>query len=86
MAQVTLETILSELVRLNAKVDTGLAEIRTEMKTEFASVRAEMKAGFTSVDHQLAEIRKDVKAIREQTATNTEAIAELKTGPRMPSA
>jgi predicted nucleic acid-binding Zn-ribbon protein len=44
-----------------------------------------MRAGFKSIDGQLVKLQQDVRAIRDQTATNSEAIAEINARP-VPSA
>jgi NCAIR mutase (PurE)-related protein len=60
MSQVTLEAILSELQKNNSRFDK-------------LDNRHEMRTGFKDVDRKLNKLQQDVGAIREQTATNSEA-------------
>jgi hypothetical protein len=59
-------------------LDTQVTGLRTEVKADLAGLDTKMTQGFARIDREFFEVRKDLKAIREQTALNCEKIAVLK--------
>ena len=59
----------------------AITGLKTEMQAGFAAVGRRIEGvdrRFDGIDRQLVEIKSDVQAIRKQTATNVEDIANLK--------
>ncbi len=44
------------IIKLNARMDTGFAEIRGEMKAGFAEIRGEMKAEIRQVENSMTRL------------------------------
>ncbi|MDE2795235.1 MAG: DUF1640 domain-containing protein [Gemmatimonadota bacterium] len=62
-----------EIAEVRTELKEEIAEVRTELKEEIAELRSEMRAEFVAVRGEIAEVRKDMNAMKAD-------IADLKTG------
>jgi len=62
-----------EVAVVRTELKEEIAEVRTELKEEIAELRSEMRAEFVAVRGEIAEVRKEMNAMKAD-------IADLKTG------